>query len=377
MTSRERVIKAINHEEADRIPIDLGGSHCSTIHYDAYEKLLGYLNIKLDRPPIIRKVAQTVNEIDELVLRQFGADLVGIMPGAPSSSRNRELADGAWQDEFGVIRRRTATSKSYDIFKSPLTGRITLADLNEYEWPNPHDPGRTRGLKEKARYLYENTDYAIVAVLEWNIVLLSQYLRGFFDWFSDVAENPDLCLKLVEQVTDLVMESTGHFLDAIGEYAQIVLFADDIAGQDGMMISPESFRKIIKPQWKRFFQFLKGGTKAKLALHSCGNITEILDDIVELGVDIINPVQVSAKGMDTRRLKKEYGDKLTFWGAIDTQQILPYGSPEDVRREVRKRIEDLAPGGGYILSAVLTILPEVPPENICAMFDAALEYGKY
>ena len=106
-------------------------------------------------------------------------------------------------------------------------------------------------------------------------------------------------------------------------------------------------------------------------------ITEILDDIVELGVDIINPVQVSAKGMDTRRLKKEYGDKLTFWGAIDTQKILPYGSPEDVRREVRKRIEDLAPGGGYILSAVLTILPEVPPENICAMFDAALEYGKY
>ncbi len=143
------------------------------------------------------------------------------------------------------------------------------------------------------------------------------------------------------------------------------------------MISPKSFREIIKPQWKRLFQFLKTRTSAKLALHTCGNITQILDDIVELGVDIINPVQVAAKDMDTRRLKKEYGDKLTFWGAIDTQKVLPYGTPEDVRKEVRMRIEDLAPGGGYILAAVHTIQPDVPPENIRVLFDAAKEYGKY
>ncbi len=201
MTSRERVIKAINHEEPDRIPIDLGGSHCSTIHYDAYEKLLAYLNIKPNKPPVIRKVAQTVNEIDESMLKRFGIDLVGIMPGASSSSRNRELPDGTWQDEFGVIRRKTATSKSYDLYKAPLAGRLTLGDLDKYEWPDPHDSGYIKGLREKAKYLYEKTDYAIVAVLTYNIIHMVQYLRGFEDWFVDFVESPEFSLRFHERAT--------------------------------------------------------------------------------------------------------------------------------------------------------------------------------
>ena len=377
MTSRERVIKAINHEEPDRVPLDLGGSHCSTIHYDAYENLLTYLNIVPKKPPVIRKVAQTVNEIDQSLIERFGIDLVGIMPGASGSLRNRELSDGTWQDEFGVVRRKTATSKSYDLYKAPLAGKLTLGELSKYEWPDPSDPGYVKGLGEKAKYLYEKTDYAIVAVLTYNIIHMVQYLRGFEDWFVDFAENPELSLRFHEQATEMGIQVAGHFLDAIGDYVQIIMFADDIAGQDGMMISPKSFRNVIKPQWRRLFQFLRRRTNAKLALHTCGNIREILDDIVELGVDIINPVQVAAKGMDTRWLKKEYGDKLSFWGAIDTQKILPYGTPEDVRKEVRMRIDDLAPEGGYILSAVHTIQPDVPPENICVLFDEAREYGKY
>jgi len=139
---------------------------------------LAHLNIKPDRPPIIRKVAQTVNEIDGSLLERFGIDLVGIMPGASGSSKNKELSDGTWQDEFGVIRRKTATSKSYDLYKAPLAGRLTLGDLDKYEWPNPHDPGYTKGLREKAEYLYEKTDYAIAAVLTYNIIHMVQYIRG-------------------------------------------------------------------------------------------------------------------------------------------------------------------------------------------------------
>jgi len=165
-------------------------------------------------------------------------------------------------------------------------------------------------------------------------------------------------------------------LDAIGDYVQIVVFADDIAGQDGMMISPKSFRDVIKPQWKRLFQFLRTRTNAKLALHTCGNINEILDDIVELGIDIINPVQVAAKGMDTRRLKKEYGNKLTFWGQSIRRKFFPTalrGCAKGGKKENRR----FGPGGGYLLAAVHTIQPDVPPENICALFDAAKTYGKY
>jgi len=377
MTSRERVLKAVNHEEADRVPIDLGGCHCSTIHSDAYNNFLNYVNFKPEKPTVIRKVAQTVSEIDESIMKRYGIDLVGIMPGASNDPRSRELPDGTWQDEFGVIRRKTTASKSYDVYKSPLAGPLTIKDLEKYQWPDPHDHGYAKGLREKAQHLYEKTDYAIVAALTYNIIHMVQYLRGFEDWFLDFAAKPELSLLFHDKATEMGMQVAGHFLDAVGDYAQIVVFADDMGGQEGLLISPKSFRDIIKPQWEKFFNFLRTRTKAKIALHCCGGITKILDDIVELGVDIINPIQVTAKGMDTKWLKKEYGDKLTFWGAIDTQTILPYGKPEDVRKEVRKRIDDLAPGGGYILSAVHCIQPDVPPENVHAMLDEAVKYGRY
>ena len=150
-----------------------------------------------------------------------------------------------------------------------------------------------------------------------------------------------------------------------------------MAGQDGLMIHPDDFRKYIKPQWKRIFDFMKTKTKAKMCLHCCGNITPILDDIVEIGVEVINPVQVSNPQMDTKLLKDRYGKDLSFWGAIDTQNVMPMGNVAQVEDEVKRRIDDLAPGGGYIMSAVHSIQPDVPTENIFALYDTTLEYGRY
>jgi uroporphyrinogen decarboxylase len=280
-----------------------------------------------------------------------------------------DLPNGDWQDEFGVVRRKTPSSKTYDLHRSPLSGQIDIEDVEAFAWPDPDDPGYRRGLNEKARFLYQHTDRALVGYLLYNIIHMAQYLRGFDNWFMDFAENPALSHALHKRCADLTIEVARHFLEAVGEYVQLVMFSDDIAGQQGLMISPQAFRDIIKPQWKRLFACIRQHTKAKLALHCCGNITPILDDIVELGVDVINPVQLAAKNMDSAFLKGKYGDKLSFWGGIDTQHVLPYGSPENVTNEVRRRIEDLATGGGYLLAASHTIQPDVSPENICAMFD--------
>ncbi len=377
MTHRERVKKALNHEQPDRIPIDLGGSHCSTIHVDAYDRLLSHLNIAPRSPATIRRVSQTVNEIDEGLMRRFGFDCVGIGPGAPDQSIEKDFPDGTWQDEFGVHRRKPKGSNSWDMVKSPLEGDAGINDLENLAWPNPQDPGYVRGLRKKARYLYENTDYAITGYLIYNIIHQAQYLRGFQNWFMDFIENPEFCRRIHEKVADLAIEVAGRFLDEVGEYIEVVMLGDDIAGQNGLMIHPNHFRKFIKPQWKRLFDFMRTRTYAKMCLHCCGNITAILDDIVELGIEVINPVQVSNPQMNTKALKQKYGDKLVFWGAIDTQHVMPMGLVKDVRKEVKNRIEDLAPGGGYILAAVHTIQPDVPPENIVELYDTALEFGRY
>ncbi len=377
MTSRERVRKALNHEQPDRVPIDLGGTHCSTIHVEPYERLITSLNINPRKPSVVRRVSQTVNEIDEALMKRFNFDCVGICPGPPDKSIEMELPDGTWQDEFGVHRRKPEGAKSWDMVKSPLEGKADIDDLENLPWPNPDDPGYVRGLRDRAKYLYNTTDYAITGYLLNNIVHQAQYLRGFQGWFMDFMENPELCQRIHEKTADLAIEVAGHFLDEVGEYLEVIMMGDDVAGQNGMMISPNDFRKFIKPQWKRLYDFIRTRTDAKLCLHCCGDITAILDDIVEIGIEVINTVQVSNIRMDTSFLKQNYGDKLVFWGAIDTQFVMPMGTVEEVRQEVKKRIDDLASGGGYILAAVHTIQPDVPSENMVALYDTALEYGKY
>jgi len=192
----------------------------------------------------------------------------------------------------------------------------------------------------------------------------------------DLRRNPEFVSRLMSRILEINMAVTGRFLDAVGQHIDVIRTSDDLATQEGLVLSPAMYRTFLKPVHKRFFDSIKSKTNAKIFYHSCGNIAELIDDLAEIGVDIINPVQVAALG-DTARLKARFGGKVAFWGGIDTQEVLPRGSPEDVKAEVRRRIHDLAPRGGYVLAAVHNIQPDVPPQNIVAMAEAARELGTY
>ena len=202
-------------------------------------------------------------------------------------------------------------------------------------------------------------------------------MRGYEDWYADVALNADLVGALMDAVLEFDLAVMEQALDLVGEDIDVILFGDDVTTQSGPMISPKSYRKLIRPRHERLFDFIHDRTDAKIMYHSCGSAYCFMEDFIDIGVDIINPVQVSAADMDTARLKAEFGDRISFWGGIDTQSVLPHGTEEEVRAEVEKRIADLAPGGGYVLAPVHNIQPDVPPENIVAMCDHAKVVGTY
>ena len=369
MGHRERVLKTLNHQEPDRVPIDFGGTCDSSIVREGYIRLQSYLGMENNRQiQLLSRMLQVV-DLDEKVQEYFDVDLRGVSVRPPDRGGEVELGDNSYRDEWGVVRVKPSGSYYYDEIEFPLAGSITSSDILNYSWPDPHDPGRLRGLKEKVENLRKNTDYAIVLGLPSPFVHIGQYLRGFEDWFIDCAANPRLLGMLCDAILDVNLAICADALKEVGEMVDIVFCADDIGMQNGPVVSPDTYRHLFKMRHKRYFQFIHDHTSAKLAFHTCGSVWDLLDDLVEIGVDILHPVQVSAAKMDPARLKKEYGDRLSFWGAIDTQRVLPLGSQDEVKREVEQRIRDLSPGGGYILSAVHNIQPDVPAQNIVTLYE--------
>lgn len=375
MTPRARVLRALNHQEPDRVPVDLGGSRSSSLVVETYEKLERHLGGS--EPPRIFSKWLNVAHPSERMLQRFHIDTRSVSPGAPDRTTDVVFEDGSYRDEWSVVRSRPAGSLYYDLTQPPLAGDAELADLERFPWPDPHDPGRTRGMAETARRLHDETDYAVVLSMPGGIVHQAQFLRGFEDWFADLIANPAFFQGLMERLTDLWIEMAKDELDAAGAYADICFYGDDMAFQQGPMMSMELYRKMIRPHHQRLFAYIRSRTAAKIAYHTCGSVGHLIPDLIAMGVDALNPVQVSAKGMESERLKREFGRDIAFWGAIDSQHALPFGTPDDVAAEVRTRIQDLGPGGGYICCAVHNIQADVTPENICAMYDAAREYGRY
>ncbi len=374
MTHRERVLRALSRQEPDRVPVDLGGSRSSSLVFEAYEKLERSLGGA--EPP--RMFSRWLNVVhpSERMLQRFDIDTRSVSPGSADAGQDVLFADGSYQDEWGVVRTRPAGGLYYDLTKPPLAGDIEVADVERHRWPDPHDPGRTRGMAEAARRFHEETDYAVVLTMPGGIVHQAQFLRGFEDWFADLVASPAVFQALMEKLADLWIEMARDELDAVGDHVDVCFFGDDMAFQDGPMMSMEQYRKMIRPHHARLFGYLKSRTSAKIAYHTCGAVVHLIPDLIEMGVDALNPVQVSAKGMDSQRLKREFGRDIAFWGAIDSQRVLPFGTPADVAAEVRKRIDDLGAGGGYICCGVHNLQADVSPENICAMYDTALEYGR-
>jgi uroporphyrinogen decarboxylase len=368
MTPRERVLAAIEHRQPDRVPIDIGGTSFSTIIGQAYERLKAYLGVNGETRYMKRKSRSAI--LDERIALRLHTDTRPLLVGSPDGWQDVYYGDGSFRDEFGVIWRK-AGDGHYAPTGNPLRD-ASLGDLDAYPWPDPLNPGRTRGLREEARALHEGTDYAVILSLPVGFVHLSQYLRGYEQWLMDIVLNPSFLDGLLDRALDWWLALAGAVLAEVGPYVDVVAFGDDVAFHDRPMIDPGRYRRLLKPRHREMIDCVKARSQAKVLYHCCGAVKSLVPDFVDIGVDALNPVQVSSADMDTAALKAELGEYICFWGAVDTQRVLPSGTPQDVRTEVQRRIADLAPGGGYVLAAVHNIQEDVPPENIVAMADAAV-----
>jgi len=377
MTSRERVQAALRHEEPDRVPLDLGGNQ-SGIHRGAYEALLCELG--WDEEVAIVDTVQQLAQPSEAVLDRLGIDTRYIRAKGAESAPVRlaeETIRGhpylSLTDEFGVVwSRPLPDGKYHDITHHPLAGATTVAEIEAYPWPDGGDPTRFAGLAEEAAEFRATTDQALSTGISGVVYETCWYLMGFARFYEALAIEPHLVEALLEHTLQYWLDFEAGFLGAVGPYVDVVMVGDDLAGQDGPLFSPALYRRLVKPRHAKLYELIHAKTSAKLWYHSCGAIRPLLPDLIEIGVDVINPVQVSARGMDTAELKREFGRDLVFWGGgSDTQHVLPYGTPEDVRAEVRRRKGDLAPGGGFVFTAVHNIQSDVPAANVLAMYDEA------
>lgn len=378
MNPRERVLTALSLREPDRIPIDLGQAGGDGITIHAYKNLLQHLGLP-ERPIRVQAKRSQSALVDEDVLKRFRVDFRRLDLGGPDEWKDKPYGDDGYVDEFGLVRRRPSEGYYYDIVQSPMDDIETEKGLETFPWPSPDDPGRFRGLKERAKRLYGETEYAIVLQVNCAFFLRAAELRGWENFFVDLALEPEFASALMNRYLDYRLRIAERALEEVEDNFDIVLIStDDFGMNDRTIVSPEMYREVLKPIQKRMFDFFRSATTAKRFLHTDGAIYPLIEDFIEVGAEALNPIQVSAAGMgDTAKLKAEFGDRLTFWGGIDTHHVLPSGSTDEVRAEVRRRIKDLAPGGGYVLSSVHHIQPEVPPENVVAMFDEAYEAGEY
>jgi uroporphyrinogen decarboxylase len=368
MNSRERVMAALRHEEPDRVPVDLGSTAVSGIHRRANEALKALLGIQADEP--VHDLVQGLVVPDERILRRFGVDFrrVALRPSSAAATAWPSDSDDTYTDEWGMRRQRTELY--WEIMEHPLAD-ATVEDLRHYPWPDPHDPRRVAGLAEEARRLYEETDYALVAdFLGGGIFEQALWMRGFERFMMDLLGNEPFATALLDILLELYIEFYDVYLEAVGPYVQIVALGDDLGMQTGPLISPQLYRRLIKPRHKELYDFIHSRTEAKIMHHTCGSVFPFVQDLIDVGVDILNPIQISARGMDPVALKREFGEQLVFHGGIDVQQILPFATPERVREEVKRIVAILGRGGGYILAPSHNIQADVPPENVLAMYEA-------
>jgi uroporphyrinogen decarboxylase len=382
LTSRQRVLKALHHEEPDRVPIDLGGNQTG-IHRKAYEDLIALLGIR-DEVTIMDAVQQLAR-LCEAVLERLRVDTRYIAAGAASGFKGGievHQRDGRlWHDltdEFGVRWSMPDDQRLYmDITLHPLAS-ASLEDIKAYPFPKGDDPGRFEGLRERAKEIRTQTPYALVSGISGVVYETCWYLRGLEQWFCDMLVEPQFCEALLDQTLKFWMDWFRVFLDEVGDLVDVIMIGDDLAGQSGPLFDPRFYRKVIKPRHKRLVQYIRSRTGARIWYHTCGACTEYIPDLIDNGIHILNPVQIGAVGMDPVELKRSYGKDLVFWGgAIDSQHVLPSATAGEVRQHVRRTIQAFKPGGGYIFNSVHNIQPGVPLENILALYEAAHEFGRY
>lgn len=381
MDSRTRVRAALEHRESDRVPRDLGAVRMTGIHALAYPGLRRALGL----PPVevrIADVSQQLAVVDDDVVERLGLDVRGVEPRGPAGWRREiveEAGERSFVDEWGVRRRMPANGLYYDPASAPLGGEIDAGHLARFGWPNGGDPARRAGLAEAARRVVAVEGRAVyVGSVCAGLTEMLFRLRGFEDGYMDLAADHRLARALMERVLEVKLDWWAGVLADLGDDVDVVGEADDLGAQARPLFAPRTYRDLVKPLHAELFAYIRARTRARILFHSCGAIRELLPDLIEIGVDILNPVQVSATGMATADLKREFGQDLVFWGGgVDTQRVLGAGSPADVRAEVAARIADLAPGGGFVFATVHNIQGNVPAENLEALWGAVEERGRY
>lgn len=381
LTPRERVLAAINHEEPDRVPIVIGASNATGIKMPAYRRLKQLLGYEAEERYIYDWPELGTALVDEPVLERLRADVRGVLDRFPDFvyERNRNRPPHSpFIDDWGSGQIEIEPEVWFPGVH-PLAQATTIEEIENYPWPDMDDPSRVAHVREQARRLREENRYAIMGT-PWLLFPFERAhaMQGLDKFLYNMVKNRDFAKALLAKITGLCKQLMGHFLEEAGENLDIIKIGDDLGTQQSLMISPKMYRELLKPFHADFISFIKSRTKAKVFFHTDGDVFDLIDDFIEIGVDILNPIQTSAGKMaNLAELKQRYGKNIVFCGAIDTHHILPHGTPEEVRQEVKRVIEILGPGGGYLVASVHTIMNDVPPENILAMVDAVEEFGYY
>ena len=385
-SSHERVLAALEHREPDKVPFDLGGAAVTGINIRSLRALKQYLGLS-SATRLWDQVTQLAITDDEAAQR-LKVDVRTVGPCAPrdpgpAQDLGRVGDHYRLIDEWGMGWQMPVDGGHYyDLYLSPLAGCETPEDVERYRWPDPMDAARYVGMKATAdRIVHEERRFPFLERMSAGMWEHAMWMTGYEKFFTDMLYNKKLVHAIMSKILEIKMAYWGSALEAVGAHTVVVSEADDLGTQKGLMISLRMYRELIWPYHKRLFDFIKSKAKGKayIFFHNDGAIYPTIPLLIEAGVDILNPWQVNCAGMDdTAKFKREYGRDLTIWGgSCDTQRVLPYGTPEEVRAETRRRIEDLAPGGGFIFAPIHVIQAGVPPANLVAWWETLQEYGRY
>ena len=406
LTSRERVRMALNHQEPDRVPVDIGASRVTGISAIAYRNLLDYLG--LFENVRVYDVKQQLADPSLAVVERLGADVLGLHRLGPTTGmpfleldrwKRGRLTDGrpcllpeaceevvAPNGEFQVVwegqtyARRAPESLYYEVCWTPLANAKTTADIDRFTWLDPWTEREEDYVRKRVQEVCRATDKALFAGLSnllGSFFEISLVLFGFDNFMMKLASERDLVEYWLDAKLAHDLPILDRFLAVAGPFIEAIQMNDDFGSQSALQISPRLYREIFKPRQRRWIEFVKARTRAKVFIHCDGAIGEILPDFIEIGIDALNPLQTSAKGMDPAQIKRRFGRDLAFWGGgVETQTTLPFGSVQDIRRQVRERVELLGPGGGYVFAAIHNIQADIPPQKILAVYETVRQCGK-
>ena len=381
LTSRERVLAVLNHEIPDRVPIIIGASNATGISMPTYQKLKKVLGVESPDGFLYDWPELGTAKIDEVILERLHSDVRGVLDREPATVRERNLNREPGLPYFNSWGVGSVEGDPGTWFPAihPMADTHSIADVESYPWPDMNDPTRVAHVKADAQKLAQENKYAILATPWLAFPLERAFALQRMDRFMlSLGRHPDFAKALLARLTDLCKTLMGNFLRECGDNIDMIKIGDDLGMQNSLLMSPRMYREILKPFHADYLAFIRSHTRAKVFFHTDGDVYPLIPDFIEMGVDILNPIQTSAGKMsDLEGLKKQFGRNIIFCGAIDTHRVLPFGTPDEVRMEVKRIINILGRGGGYMLASVHTVMSDVSPENVLAMVDAVDELGWY